>query len=440
MRVSGRWDGRGLVLALLLAGAQLAAAQSGGPAGAAPDPFEPVVTAREADLLQAAMAQAGTNLAAAVSLLEREDRAHGSAALDYALGNLYAQTNRLTDAEFAYREALRKLPRFRSALNNLARVCLMQERAGPAQEALAALVRDGQGDADTYLLLGHAFSLLEQSVSAEGAYRQALLLRAGDGEACRGLVRVLLGQQRYAEAEALLREMLMAAPQNDDLWALRAGAAATQGRHEEAIAQLETARRLGSATPDMLATLGDLYLDAGQADDAVAAYDAAFPPDQAATPRSRRAIAALLAADQTDAAVTLLERATGAAADAGTDAVEARAWRRLRADVARSRGDSAGALAQYQSLLREDPLDGESLLTVGDLHRERGQSEEAAMVYERAARIGGFEVRALVRQAQVEVERGRYASAVDLLERAQSFQDQPHVARYLDQVRRLARE
>ena len=60
------------------------------------------------------------------------------------------------------------------------------------------------------------------------------------------------------------------------------------------------------------------------------------------------------------------------------------------------------------------------------------------MTCERAARVKGFEADALVRHAQIEVRRERYGRAAELLENAQVFQNQPHVGRYLEQVRRLA--
>jgi hypothetical protein len=59
------------------------------------------------------------------------------------------------------------------------------------------------------------------------------------------------------------------------------------------------------------------------------------------------------------------------------------------------------------------------------------------MAYERAARVAGFEARGLIRQAQVEVERERYPRAIELLEAAQAFDAQPHVARYIEQLRRM---
>ena len=92
----------------------------------------------------------------------------------------------------------------------------------------------------------------------------------------------------------------------------------------------------------------------------------------------------------------------------------------------------------YRKLLFDDPLDARALLAFGDLQRDTGKPEEAVMAYERAARISGFEARALIRHAQVEIERERYKKALELLEAALAFDDQPHLRKYVEQVRRLA--
>ncbi|MDA0577413.1 MAG: tetratricopeptide repeat protein [Verrucomicrobia bacterium] len=410
-------------------------------ATAAADPFEPSVTRQEAELLEQAMTLAEKDVTAAITQLQTENRVAASPALDYALGNLYVQTNRLTDAEAAYREALRKLPRFRAARNNLARLYLMQERPAAAISAFAELVRDGQGDAETFLLYGHACTLENRLLSAETAYRQALLLQPDGVEARRGLARCLIDQQRYAESSPLVSELLSLAPDDAELWSLQANIHLTQERPTDAVASLETARRLQAVTPDMLATLGDLYLNLAQPADAVAAYTQAFAITNAPVTRQLRAAEGLIQIGEWQAAENLLDQ-LDARMQRGRHVLtsaEDQQRTRLRADAAYRAGRPDEARTALRELLQRDPLDGAALLTLGDLDRESGRLEEARLSYERAARIRGFEARALVRQAQVEVDRERYAAAVELLQAAQAFEDQPHVARYLDQVRRLVR-
>jgi cytochrome c-type biogenesis protein CcmH/NrfG len=403
------------------------------------DPFEPVVSRREAGVLQEAMYLSTNSLEAAIARLREADREDASAALDFTLGNLYVQTNRLEDAEAAYRAAIEKHPRFRAALNNLGRVLLMQDRPDAAAEMFAGLLRDGQADAESLLLLGHAYDLGGKSLSAEGAFRQALLLAPDSGDARRGLARALLAQGRLTECAALLGELVREQPGASELWNLLAGASVERGRNDDAIVALETARRLDAATPSMLATLGDLYINAGRPADAMIAYRAAFAAVDADAARRLRAVEALQALGEFDGARELLGDLRGEA-DSQVQALPAgqqHALRRLEAAQARLEGRIDDARRLTEAVLADNPLDGDALLMLGELYREAGSVEEAVMTFERAARLSGFEARGLVRQAQAEIERGRYAVAVELLERAQAFDPKPHVARYLEQVRRL---
>ncbi len=404
------------------------------------DPFEPAVTAREAAVLRAAAEMSATNLTAAIAWLQPQVTARSSPALDFALGTFYFQADKLSAAETAYQAALTKMPTFRHARINLGRVYLLQGQGDKTARLYQSLVRDGQGTHDTYLLLGHALLLQNQAVSAESAYRQALLLHPGEENASIGLAKALFLQERHREAIALLKEVLARHPRHTECWVLRAQAHLSLEQFRDAIVCLECARRLGVTNAHVLATLGDLYLQHAQSEDARACYEQiattpAFSPRQMC-----RAIESFLAAGQTNAAAQLLDaldrRMAGEAANAETEA-RLETWR-LKAELARLRGETATALHLYENILREAPTHGGALLALGDLRRQENRIEEALLAYERASRIAGFESRALTRQAQIEVERRQYARAVELLEAALGFEEKPHVRRYLEQVRRLA--
>ena len=346
----------------------------------------------------------------------------------------------MEEARKAYENALRKLPKFRKAMANLGRVHLLQDNVDEAVRVYQSLVRDGQADEKVLVLLGHALLLAGQDVSAENAYRQALLLKPNDIDAMLGLARCLLQQERHREAVSLLGELLTQNADSEELWLLRANAYLALDRVEEALVSLESARRLGVASPEMLATLGDLYLNRQQPDEAVTAYEEAFGGKDPSLRRILRAAEGFMMIEDVAHAEKLVERAADVEAKT-PDRVEPDVRGRLlrpKADLTMLKGDTDKAGKLYEDILREDPLNGDVLITLGDLRRQNGALEEAVMTYERAARISGHEARALVRQAQVEIERERYGRSVELLEAAQAFDEQPHVARYLQQVRRLA--
>jgi tetratricopeptide (TPR) repeat protein len=330
------------------------------------------------------------------------------------------------------------MPAFRAARNNLARVYLALDRPNDAMSCFRALVELGQADHDTFLLLGHSLLLQDQPVSAEGAYRQALMLDPGDPDTLRGLIKCLIAQERNAEVLALTRELQRQFPIDAELWNLRANAHLALDQPDAAIAAIETARLLGAASPPLLAMLGDLYLNREQPEDAVEAYRGAFAGARPSTAQMLQAARGLLFYGAVDEAEQITGRLLSEERKSTLSADQRIQAQHLQARVAVLREQSEVAMQIYEDLLKEDPLNGEALLSLANLHADAGKADEARMSLERAARIEGHEVRALVRQAQLEVEAGRFADAVPLLESAQAFRDQPHVARYLEQVRRLA--
>ncbi|MDI6773909.1 MAG: tetratricopeptide repeat protein [Verrucomicrobiota bacterium] len=402
--------------------------------------LEPVVTLREAAALNDAAAIAATNAAAAAAFLEKQDLAKAGAALDFALGNFHFQAEHYAAAEKAYEAALVKLPKFRLARANLGRVCFLLDKPDKTAKVLQSLVEDGQADSAVLVLLGHTLLLMGHALSAENAYRQALLLTPVNPDALMGLCKALLIQERHREALALVKELLSTDSRRRELWSLRANAHLALDQPEQALVSLECARRLNLTGPDMMAVLGDLYLNRQQPDDASACYQRAFASANLPVARALRAVEGFLMANEPDHAGRILLRL----ADARTANPElfSREQRgeavRLRGDLARLQGDRSSALEIYTQALQDNPLDARTLIAVGDLRREAGELEKAVMAYERAARVPGFEARALARQAQVDVQRERYRQAVELLERAQALDEQPNARRYLEQVRRLA--
>jgi tetratricopeptide (TPR) repeat protein len=224
-------------------------------------------------------------------------------------------------------------------------------------------------------------------------------------------------------------------------WSLLANVNLAQDKNKKAAVKLECARRLGVASPEALATLGDLYLNQGQVTEAVLVYKEAFDVEKPSPARMLRAVEGFVMLNKPKECGDLLEKILALEQkNPNIFSAEQRAkLRHVEARRAHLSGDRPGAIVAYKKLLEENPLDGDALVSLGDLYHESGELEEALIVYERAARVPGKETTALVRQAQVEVERERYARAVKLLEAAQVFKEQPHITKYLAQLRRLVR-
>ena len=402
---------------------------------------EPTVTKQEAETLSKAAELAEKDVAAAVSFLHPLVKPSSSAALDFALATFYLQENDLEQAARSYRIALEKMPTFARARANLAQVLIQQEKLDEAVNELQLIVGEGVANPSTYTLLGYTFLLKGEAVPAETAYRQALLFKPGDTNAYIGLTKSLLQQERYRECISLIRNLLESRPTEDELWSVLANACIALGDLDRAITSLECARRLGVASSEGLATMGDLYLNREQPSEALAAYTQAFSVEKPSVARLLRAAEGLLMMDQPSEAAVLIEQALGIKEKHPNsftpELVQKLRW--LQARQAHLSGKIEDAVKEYELFLEENPLHADALLALGDIYRQRSEYEKALLAYERAARLPDAEVKAFVRQAQAEVDRGRYSRAVELLEQAQAKDPQRNVARYLDQVRHLIR-
>jgi tetratricopeptide (TPR) repeat protein len=78
-------------------------------------------------------------------------------------------------------------------------------------------------------------------------------------------------------------------------------------------------------------------------------------------------------------------------------------------------------------------------MLLGQHYSRQNEPDRAILYYERAASLDAFEVNAKIRHAQVLVGMARYADAIPLLRRAQEVRPREDIARYLEQVERIAK-
>jgi len=402
---------------------------------------EPTVSREEAEILEKAVSLEEEDREEAIKLLLEETDDDSSAALNFALGSFYFQKDNLAEAEAAYRRALEKFPSFDRARANLARILIQEDRIDEALNELKGILLSGTARPSTLTMIGYTSLIKEEPVPAEMAYRQALLIDPEDSNAYAGLVKSLLMQERYREAVPLLEDLLEEDPHRREFWFLLANARLALDEPDRAIIALECTRRLKVASDESLATLADLYLNAGYPEAALSRYHEAFAGKDPSVARMLRAAKAFILIKDPGRAEVLLKRLREATGGDGIELTpdQARELNRLEAGRSHLEGDLDGARRAYQQLLDDNPLDGEVLLALGDLSRDKKEWEEAIIFYEQASRINDTRLNAFLRHGQLEVEREHYGQAVKLLEKAQAVHPQQHVADYLEQVRRLVR-
>jgi tetratricopeptide (TPR) repeat protein len=406
--------------------------------GIHPD-LEPRLSPAERDLLQRVLPLMSSDPSEAIRVLQAGMKRDSSASLDFTIGNLQFQQGRTDEAAAAFRTAVAKFPAFRRAHRNLG---LAEIRLGHHDAAIRAFARTlelGGGDAVLYGLLGYAFTTKDDYLAAEAAYRSALLLQPDNTEWRLGLARCILKQQKHAEAVALLDVLLQAHPDRSDLWLLQANAFIALKQPLKAAENLEIVRRLGRATLDSQFLLGDIYLNEGLADMAATTYGTALEIDPTQpVQRPLRAAEALVARGALDQGRSVAARLKESFAERLTDD-ERRAILRLEARLAVASGNGGEAVRILEEIVAADPLDGDALMLLAEHHARDGDPDRAILYYERAGSLESFESLALVRQAQIQIGRGKYQEALPLLRRAQEIRPRDEIARYIEQIERLAR-
>jgi tetratricopeptide (TPR) repeat protein len=398
---------------------------------------EPKLTDAEVEKLQkVAAAIAADDLAGALTLLSKQRGPAASAVVDFTVGNLHFQRDELDQAAEAYFIAVDKYPKFRRAWRNLGLIHVRRGEFGPAVDALARVVELGGGDALTYGLLGYAHSNVGNQVSAESAYRMALLLDPLTIDWKMGLARSFFEQKRYADAAALCDQLINANPQRVDLWLLQANAFIGLEQPLRAAQNYEIVETLGGSTTDSLVTLADIHANEGLFDLAVERYvlalerDPEAPADRAL--RAARLMAARGAADETRHLIARVEELRG---DVLTDVARKQVFE-LRARLAEAEQATAEQVAALEQIVALDPLDGGALVKLGQIAGRAGEIDRAIMYFERAAMLEAFEADAKVRHAQLLAQHGRAAEALPLLRRAQAIEPRDSVQKFLDDLQR----
>lgn len=402
--------------------------------------IEPRVTEEEREVMQEVLELiSAEDYGAAMRELEKIQSEASSAVVDFTLGNLYFQRDELPRAAAAYQKAVDKHAKYRRAWQNLG---LIHVRGGDFEqgiEALTKVIELGGGDSRTYGLLGFAYASLDNSISAESAYRMAILLDGKTMDWKMGLARAFFRQERYGEAISLCAHLLKDHPDRADLWLLQANAYVGMNQPMEAAKNFELVERMGQSTADSLNLLGDIYINDELFGLAVNAYASAMKKDTGATVdrplRSAKVLAAHGAFDETSRLLGEIESQRG-----GTLSEEQRKeLLKLRARLAVADGSGEEEARVLEEIVELDPLDGEALILLGQHAQRGGDSEQAAFYFERAAAIEDFEADAKLRHAQMLVVEKKYAEALPLLRRAQQINYRENVQEFLEGVERAAK-
>lgn len=405
--------------------------------------IEPRVTVDEREQMMKVLEHISADkIEDAVKLLEKEISRNEavSAVFDFTLANIYFQKEELDVAAEKYQIAVEKYPKFRRAWKNLGLIYVRQQEFAKALPALTQVIALGGGDAITYGLLGFAYSSVDNNLSAESAYRMAILLDPETLDWKMGLARSFFKQERFSEAVAICGQLIRDYPERADLWLLQANAYIGLNQPLKAAEIYEIVNHLGKSTADSLNILGDIYINQELYEMATQNYISAMQKDphydiQRAV-RSAKVLIARGAFEETRQLIDHIESQFTARLETETrkDLLKLRA----RLAVADGSGDDE-EVRVLNEIVELDPMDGEALILLGQHSARNGNTEKAIFYYERAAAIEAFEADAKVRHAQLLVGNGKYDEALPLLRRAQLLKPRDNIQEYLEQVERVSK-
>jgi len=372
-----------------------------------------------------------------------------SPALVFVLGNLYFQADRADEARRAFREAIRRYPRFRRAHTNLAYLYISKNQTDEALPMLQKAIELGENSSRAYGLLGYCHLLKKNALAAENAYRQAYLLDPASRDWKLGLVQTLMAQEKAAEASNLLGSLIEENPNDKQLWLQQTNALLSMDRKDEAAVNLEILRHKNLADEGNLNLLGNLYMDRNEPQLALYAYLAAI--DKSTTFDVQRALkSARILVDYgfPEKAEELIAAIQSKAGDKIAPADRTRLLlTEVRAAQAAGQTDRVGNL--LDKLVEINPADGEVLLELArhkdKLARDEEDEEkrkewivEARTHYQLAVRSEVVAYPANLAYGQMLVREQRYTEALPVLQAALALKKSDSLEQYVSRVRRAA--
>lgn len=370
-----------------------------------------------------------------------------TARFDYELGILYFRKNDLVSAEQWLVRAVTKFERFLRAHQNLGRILYRAQKYDKAIEHITKALALGQADEELYGLLGICYMSTNQALSAESAFRSAVMLGPKTLDWKMGLAQAISKQGKAAEAVALFGELYQNNPTRADILGYQAMAHLANKAPLEAAKNFEVLAMLGKATAKQLSDLGDIYLNEAIYPLAASAYLRSIQvPESPAQPETALRAVELLAARGAGNEVRDLINGINAAFPSLDSTLKIRMLK-TQARVAVAEENSAVAVKLLQEIHAASPLDGEVIMLLADHYTREGDREQAIFYLERGLKVSTVEAQASIKLAQAimaqsakETDKTKRSEklqrAIELIKRANELKPNDALARYLADLER----
>ena len=379
-------------------------------------------------------------------LLELQRDSSSTAGVDFLIGNLYLQGNNLVQAEQAYRSAVKKHPSFMRAWKNLALIYATRGDYPKALEPLSKAISLGDVSGKSYGLMGVAYMQKQDYVGAESAFRYALMMEPESKDWKLNLFQTMLYQERWEEANALLKPLIEEDPNNEDYWLYQANVYLGLNKQLEAAEVLEIKDRMrsGSSSSDAqsLERLATIYFNNQLYDVAYNVYQRAVKSAGANFDALFNSTSALAAVGKFEESLDLISQLRNRFKSAISDDNQKRLdLLVLEARCLRSLGKRDDAAKILEKIVVEDPMNGRALIELGLYYKDLDTPDlqKAISMFEHAENVTEFAPDAYIEHAKVLVQLRNYREAAYKLRRAQDLRYSENVQGYLERVESAAR-
>ncbi len=401
---------------------------------------EPKLNETEQEVFREIITVMETDRDAALQMLLSNITENSSGALEFIIGSVYGEKGDIDNAMSFFKKAVEKYPAFLRAHRNLAIMMVQKAQFDEAIEHFVKAIDLGARDSTVFGLLGLCYVNGNKFISAETAYREAIVLDATVKDWQLGLAKSLLSQKKYQEAIAVLEEILIDEPENEIIWISQANAYLGLDDPETAVAIQEIVDRLGKSTADSLEFMGNIYMSRNLNELALKYYRKAIQKDPQRSVKTHVDTADILvgrgAFEEAAVLINDIRKTYGNRVDKDQDT----RLLRMESHIAISEGKTDIFIPILEKLILNDPLDGDALMMLADHYTSLDNNESYAradIYYERVAKIPAVEVKGLIAWARSYVAREQFGKAIPLLERANTLEPRDFITRYLEQVRKV---
>ena len=379
-------------------------------------------------------------------LLELQRESNSTAGVDFLVGNLYLQSNNLAQAERAYVSATQKHPSFLRAWKNLALIYATRGDYAKALEPLSKAITLGDVNGKNYGLLGVIYMQKQDYIGAESAFRNALMMEPQSKDWKLNLFQTMLYQERWEEANALLKTLIEEEPNNEDYWMYQANVYLGLNKQLEAAQVLEIKDRMrrnrSSSDAQSLERLGTIYFNNQLYDVAYNVYQRAIKSAGAHYEPLMNSTTALAAVGKFEESLELIKQLR----DRFSSVIKEDNQKKLdllvlEARCMRSLGKRDEAAKILEQIVVEDPMNGKALIELGLYYKglDTPDYEKATTMFEHAENVSATAAEAYIEHAKLLVQLRNYREAARLLRRAQDISYSENVQSYLERVESAAR-